>query len=240
MLAIAERLAADRGLAHACCDTDSMCFVRPDEMSREDFRARVEEIAGPGGWFQALNPYSNDDPLFNIEAVNYALDYPNRLEPLYVLAVSAKRYALANRRISLSGGDEWILRKASGHGLGHITAPAYDQTALPPHPAAPLNRRTGKPDLSKLSNSRNPKLVCDLWRTAFEAAGRGDDIVLAVKERLSTLPGLSEPQFQQRALSSRADWLAYDRLPDKRASCSSTSCLRRFHPIGRSSRTIPK
>jgi hypothetical protein len=79
---------------------------------------------------------------------------------------------------------------------------------LPPHPAAPLE---------KLSNSRNPKLVCDLWRIAFEAAGRGDDIQLAVKDALKILPGLNEPQFQQRALSSRADWLAYDRLPNKRA-----------------------
>ena len=126
-----------------------------------------------------------------------------QLEPLYVLAVSAKRYALANRR-----GEEWIIRKATGHGLGHITAPAYDPTALPPHPAAPLE---------KLSNSRNPKLVCDLWRIAFEAAGRGDDIQLAIKDALKILPGLNEPQFQQRALSSRADWLAYDRLPNKRA-----------------------
>ena len=68
-----------------------------------------------------------------------------------------------------------------------------------------------------MSNSRNPKLVCDLWRIAFEAAGRGDDIQLAIKDALKILPGLSEPQFQQRALSSRADWLAYDHLPNKRA-----------------------
>ena len=217
VVAIAERLAADRGV-EMDSDTDSMCFVRPEGMSREDFRVRVHEIAGPTGWFQALNPYSNNDALFNIERVNYSLDDPNQLEPLYVLAVSAKRYALANRRSLPSGGEEWIIRKASGHGLGHITAPAYDQTALPPHPAAPLYTKTGKPDLSKLSNSRNPKLVCDLWRIAFEAAGRGDDIdELAVRDALITLPGLSEPQFQQRALSSRADWLAYDRLPDKRA-----------------------
>ena len=68
-----------------------------------------------------------------------------------------------------------------------------------------------------MSNSRNPKLVCDLWRIAFEAAGRGDDIQLAVKDALKMLPGLTEPQFQQRALSSRADWLAYNHLPNKRA-----------------------
>jgi hypothetical protein len=203
LLAIAERLAADRGLGYGFCDTDSMAFVRPVGMDQDDFRARAQEIAGQHGWFQALNPYSNNDALFNIEPVNYAHDNPKQLEPLYVLAVSAKRYALANRR-----GEEWIIRKATGHGLGHITAPAYDPAALPPHPAAPLE---------KLSNSRNPKLICDLWRIAFEAAGRGDDIQLAVKDALKILPGLSEPQFQQRALSSRADWLAYDRLPNKRA-----------------------
>jgi hypothetical protein len=217
LLAIAERLAADRGLGYTLCDTDSMAFVRPDGMGQDDFRTRVQEIAGPRGWFQALNPYSNDDALFSIERVNYAHDDPKQLEALYVLAVSAKRYALANRRSSLSGEDEWIIRKATGHGLGHITAPAYDKGALPPHPAAPLDEETGKPLLEKLSNSRNPKLVCDLWRIAFEAAGRGDDIQLAVKDALKKLPGLSEPQFQQRTLSSRADWLAYDRLPDKRA-----------------------
>ncbi|HTZ68080.1 MAG TPA: hypothetical protein VMB83_11555, partial [Roseiarcus sp.] len=212
LLAIAERLAADRGLGYAFCDTDSMAFVGPDGMGQDDFRARVEEIAGPLGWFQALNPYSNVDALFNIEPVNYAHDNPKQLEPLSVLAVSAKRYALANRR-----GEEWIIRKATGHGLCHITAPAYDKAALPSHPAAPIDKATGKPQLEKLSNSRNPKLVCDLWRIAFEAAGRGDDIQLAVKDALKILPGLSEPQFQQRTLSSRADWLAYNHLPNKRA-----------------------
>ena len=230
LLAIAERLAADRELVHGMCDTDSMCFVRPDGMSRDDFRARVEEIAGPRGWFQALNPYSNDDALFNIEDVNFKLkrDVDGNIirdergspkldkgfiEPLFFFGFSAKRYALANQ----SDQGEWIIRKASGHGLGHITAPAYDQTALPTHPAALLDKETGKYDLSALSNSRNPKLVCDLWRIAFEAARQGDDIQLAVKDALKTLPGLSEPQFQQRALSSRADWLAYDGLPDRRA-----------------------
>jgi hypothetical protein len=203
LLAIAERLAADRGLGYAFCDTDSMAFVRPDGMDQDDFQARVQEIAGPLGWFQALNPYSSNDALFSIEPVNYAHDNPKQLEPLYVLAVSAKRYALANRR-----GEEWIIRKATGHGLGHITAPAYDPTALPPHPAAPLE---------KLSNSRNPKLVCDLWRIAFEAAGRGEDVGLAIKDALKVLPGLNDPQFQQRTLSSRADWLAYNHLPNKRA-----------------------
>jgi hypothetical protein len=47
LLAIAERLASDRGLGYAMCDTDSMAFTPPADMSREDFRARVQEIAGP-------------------------------------------------------------------------------------------------------------------------------------------------------------------------------------------------
>ena len=199
-----------------------MAFVRPDGMDQDDFRARVQEIAGPHGWFQALNPYSNNDALFNIEPVNYAHDDPKQWEPLYVLAVSAKRYALANRR-----GEEWIIRKATGHGLGHITAPAYDETALPMHPESFKTEKDdtsplwfgvkGVWDCSALSNVRAPKLVCDLWRIAFEAAGRGDDTQPAVRDALKMLPGPTEPQFQQRALSSRADWLAYDRLPNKRA-----------------------
>ena len=222
LLAIAERLASDRGLGYAFCDTDSMAFTPPADMSREDFRARAQEIAGPQGWFQALNPYLSAGSLFNIEDANFAHDNSTLLEPLYVLAVSAKRYALANKR-----GDAWIIRKASGHGLGHITAPAYDETALPVHPASfkPEKDDTnplwfgvkGVWDCGVLSNALAPKLVCDVWRIAFEAADRGEDFVQAVKDKLETLPGLSEPQFQQRALSSRSDWLAHKNLPDRQA-----------------------
>ena len=113
-----------------------------------------------------------------------------------------------------------------------------------PHNRAGLrsDRIAASPDGAsrKVEQQSNPKLVCDLWRIAFEAAGRGDDIQLAIKDTLKILPGLNEPQFQQRALSSRADWLAYDRLPISAHSCSSISCPRRFHPIGRSRRTTPK
>jgi hypothetical protein len=220
LLAIAERLASDRGLGYAFCDTDSMAFTSPPGMSRDDFRARALEIAGPQGWFQALNPYASAGSLFNIEDVNFAHDNPTQAEPLYVLAVSAKRYALANKR-----GDTWIIRKASGHGLGHITAPGYDETALPVHPASfttveddtsPLWFGVkGVWDCGALSNARAPKLICDLWRMAFEAADRSEDLVRAVKDKLEMLPGLGEPQFQQRALSSRSDWLAYKDLPDR-------------------------
>jgi hypothetical protein len=64
LLAIAEKLALDHGIRHAFADTDSMFFVRPDDMERNEFQKRVGEIAGPTGWFQALNPYAGNDPVF--------------------------------------------------------------------------------------------------------------------------------------------------------------------------------
>ena len=74
LLAIAERLAADRGIDYDFCDTDSMAFDRRDDMSREEFRTRVQEIAGPNGWFQSLNPFSGDGAFFNFEDANYSLE----------------------------------------------------------------------------------------------------------------------------------------------------------------------
>ena len=234
LLAIAERLAADRGLDYDFCDTDSMAFDRPDDMNRRDFRARVQEIAGPNGWFQSLNPYSGEDAFFNLEDANYSLasiagnkadkTKPKAFEPLYVLAVSAKRYALANH-----GPDgEWIIRKASGHGTGHITAPNYDETTLAVHPAAPFDLRPdetsslwfavrGVWDHHDLAKCQAPKLICDLWRIAFEATGQGRDMQGSILDALKTLPGLERPQFMQRTLSSRSDWSQYGHLPNRRA-----------------------
>lgn len=226
LLAISERLAADRRLDYDFTDTDAMAFDRPDDMSREDFRARVHEIAGPTGWFQSLNPFSGDGAFFNIEDANYTKDESGKtvLEPLFVLAISAKRCAMANR-----GPDGvWIIRKASGHGLGHITAPSYDESALPFHPAAPFEIKPdttsplwfgvkGEWDHGELSKCQAPKLICDLWRIAFQAAQRGKHVQDAIIDALDTLPGLDKPQFMQRSLASRSDWTEYDRLPNRRA-----------------------
>jgi hypothetical protein len=71
LLTIAERLAADRGIDYVFCDTDSITFDRPDHMSREDFQSQVQEIAGPNGWFQSLNPFSGDRAFFSLEDANY-------------------------------------------------------------------------------------------------------------------------------------------------------------------------
>jgi hypothetical protein len=108
LLAMCERLAADRGLTYAFCDTDSMAFARPDDMSREDFRRRVGEIVD---YFTPLSPYEGRPPLLQVEKVNDADGEP---EPLYCLAISAKRYALYNR---LPGGGH-RMRKFSSHGVG--------------------------------------------------------------------------------------------------------------------------
>jgi hypothetical protein len=234
LLAIAERLAADRGLDYIFTDTDAMTFDGPDDMGREEFQTRVQEIAGLNGWFQALNPYSSDGAFFNLEDANYSLESiaANKadkskalvFEPLYVLAVSAKRYAMANR----GPNGEWIIRKASGHGTGHITAPSYDESTLPIHPAAPFQMKADETsslwfgvkcewDHGELAKCQAPKLICDLWRIAFEAASDGRDIQDAILDVLEILPGLDKPQFIQRSLASRSDWAQYDQLPNRRA-----------------------
>jgi hypothetical protein len=109
LLALAERLAADRGLTYAMCDTDSMFFTRPDGMHRATFRAHCRAVAD---WFTPLSPYDGKPPIFEYEAdVN---DWDGKPVPLYFIGVSAKRYALFNR---LSDGT-YRLRKFSSHGLG--------------------------------------------------------------------------------------------------------------------------
>jgi hypothetical protein len=55
LLALAERLGADRGITYAMCDTDSMAFARPDGMTHEQFYAHVAEIRE---WFTPLVSWS--------------------------------------------------------------------------------------------------------------------------------------------------------------------------------------
>ncbi|ALG60760.1 MULTISPECIES: DNA polymerase domain-containing protein [Citromicrobium] len=119
MLAITEKLAIERGLEWAFCDTDSMALAKPRRMGEERFQSAVQEIID---WFGALNPYDFEGSILKSEGVNFATDSSGRHEQLYCLAISAKRYALYNR-----GDDEMpIIRKASAHGLGHLRAP-YDE-----------------------------------------------------------------------------------------------------------------
>jgi hypothetical protein len=118
MLAITERLLIDAGLEWAFCDTDSMAFVAPSEMSLVDFEKRVRRVCA---WFDQLNPYEQPGSILEFEDQNFSLDPSNRneLEPLFCAAVSAKRYALFN----LDAAGEPIIRKASAHRLGHLSTP---------------------------------------------------------------------------------------------------------------------
>jgi hypothetical protein len=118
-LALSERLIVDEGLEWAFCDTDSMAIAKPENTSETDFYEKVNRIVR---WFSALNPYNFPGSVLKIEDVNYSLDNPKKRQPLFVWAVSAKRYALFN----IDDGQP-VIRKASAHGLGHLQAP-YDKT----------------------------------------------------------------------------------------------------------------
>ena len=101
LLALAEYLAAQRGISPAFCDTDSMPSPGQTGWSGRSFIARVGEIVDH---FQSLYPYQDAGQLFEYEDPNFTLDPkdPNKVvdgqhEPLYFLGISAKRYALYNR-----------------------------------------------------------------------------------------------------------------------------------------------
>jgi hypothetical protein len=124
MLAITERLTIDQGLDWAFCDTDSMALARPEEMDLETFYAKASTVQA---WFESLNPYEQPGSLFKTEDENYSLSGNGELEPLYCFAISSKRYALYN----LDQDGKPILRKVSGHGLGHLLPPYVGSMSSP-------------------------------------------------------------------------------------------------------------
>jgi hypothetical protein len=135
MLAITETLARRNGLDWAFCDTDSMAIAKPDGVDAT-FSSKIEIIQN---WFKPLNPYSTEVPILKLEDENYAIrdgKITNELEPLYLFAISAKRYVLFN----LGNDGKIIIRRGSAHGLGHLIAP-YSEADAPksiPAPGVPL------------------------------------------------------------------------------------------------------
>jgi hypothetical protein len=136
MLAMSERLTLNEGLDWAFCDTDSMAIAKPDSMENTEFMEKSPKI---NNWFEPLNPYKIKGSIFKVEDANFGISensHPPKLQPLYCLCISSKRYALFN--IGPSG--EIIIRKASAHGLGHLRAPyrADDAPSSIPAPATAL------------------------------------------------------------------------------------------------------
>ena len=74
LLAMAEQLLRVRGISYVFMDTDSIVACRPDGMSREEFRCRVQEVVD---FFLALNPYREGGSLLAYEDQNYATDDAN-------------------------------------------------------------------------------------------------------------------------------------------------------------------
>jgi hypothetical protein len=113
-----------------------MAFAKPPGMEDNEFHRHVEGIRT---WFNTLNPYDGAGDLLKLEDANFELvdgRPSNRLAPLFIWAISAKRYALFN----IDEFGKPVLRKASAHGLGHLLAP-YSEAEAPqsiPAPVIPL------------------------------------------------------------------------------------------------------
>jgi hypothetical protein len=183
-LGIAERLATDEGLEWAFCDTDSMALAQPVGMDDAEFLDRARRVRG---WFTPLNPYKQQGPIFKIEDANYRLDRGNlsdELEPLFCFCVSPKRYDLFN----IDARGRPVLRKASGHGLGHLRAP-YDENEAPksiPKPVIPLHEIGVR------------RWEYDFWHRIVEAAMVGHP----GQVKLDDLPGFDKPAMSRYAATT--------------------------------------
>jgi hypothetical protein len=118
MLALAEHQVIEQGLDWVFCDTDSLAIGNTRDIARDEFIATALRVRE---WFKDLNPYGEDRSILQLEKVNFppgSVGELEALDPPECLAVSAKRYVLFNRQ---NGGV--VIRKASGHGLGHLMTP---------------------------------------------------------------------------------------------------------------------
>jgi hypothetical protein len=164
LLAIAEQVAADRGLAYAMMDTDGIALTRPNNMPRETFYENAREVRE---WFTPLSPYRGHPPILELEQEN---QWEGRREPLYFLGIADKRYVLHNLVPDLSGpiekdGERYNvrIRKFSGHGLG-VHRGRVDYRSLP-HIPEPCEK-----DVHDLGG---PRWNYDIWYDAIVALETG-------------------------------------------------------------------
>jgi hypothetical protein len=171
MLAAAERLVHDQKLEWCFCDTDSIAIARPETLDSAEFERRTQEIVD---WFASLNPYEFGGSILKIEDENSSLADPDKRQPLYCWAVSAKRYALFN----LTAERQPVMRKVSEHGLGHLISPYGAQNAPADIPT---------PHSSVLKKGAGQRWQYDLWWQIVSAAlaGHPDRIDLAYHPALA-------------------------------------------------------
>jgi hypothetical protein len=132
------------GIGHGACDTDALVYLKPDDQDDDTFTA---SCFGVQRELQSLSPFG-PKPIFECEAVNFDLNDPSKLKPLWFLGYSSKRYALLNIENDGQNIEDFVIRKATGHGAGHVSQPKeYDPDGsryghqptpecAPDHPAA--------------------------------------------------------------------------------------------------------
>lgn len=207
LLAMAEKLAADQEIDYVLCDTDSMAFARPDDMSRETFRQKVNDICNS---FKSLSPYRNVTDILKIEDANY---FNNQPEPLYCIAISAKRYVLYNRT-----DEGYRIRKFSSHGTGGWQKPASYQSS------------TSEPceNVYKLGGHR---WMYDLWYHAIGEIEAGKTRVALINLSFLTEPALTKVTVSTTQLLKR-----FKNIPDIRpySFMVMLPSLNQFELLGRS------
>ncbi|WP_144429459.1 hypothetical protein [Nitrosomonas ureae] len=203
LFALIERLGKDRGIAHALGDTDSMVFVKPEGMDRDVFNQHIQDITEV---VNRLSPYREGIPLLKIEDVNYVDD---ELEPLYVLAVSSKRYALYNKRWKDDTGQWHVgirLRKCTNHGLGSYINPPEYHSKLP----VPYAK-----DNDPICTAR---WIDDLWTLAIrraEASPLQADNEMILEEEIYNLLG-ETPAISKETVSTWEVFKKVDDIPNIR------------------------
>ena len=178
MLALAEYQVEKQQLDWAFCDTDSIAIANNSGLSPSAFKTKALAVID---WFTTLNPYDEERSIFQLEKVNFPIGHPDdldALEPPECLAISAKRYVLFNRR-----KGRVVIRKASGHGLGHLMAP-YDE---------PSEKRRERIDRVGV-----PIWQEDLWREIIRAASSDTPD----QTRLGELRGFDIPAASQYAATT--------------------------------------